>query len=366
MAVKISSPAALFPGTFAEGRQRFRDAASAAGAILASHANPAKGPDGGDLSTETAWLGPKDASRLLYAQSGTHGAEGFVGSAIQSGWLQSGLFTQLPPDTAVLLTHAINPYGFAWVRRVTEDNVDLNRNFIDHGKPQPDNPGYRQLRDAINPADWTTESERRNRERFLAYAGEHGPMGLQIALTQGQYFDDAGIYYGGSHAGWSNRSMRAILEPHSGHVRKIAFIDLHSGLGPYGYGEIISNHLAGDPGNERVRDWFGAEATSTDDGSSTSPVITGDTHIGLAESLPQAEATGITLEYGTVPLEDMLNAVRADNWVHIHGDLASKQGKEIKAQIRAAFYQEKDDWKTMVFERAVDVAERTMKGLTQS
>jgi hypothetical protein len=365
MAVKISSPAALFSGTFAEGRQRFREAASAAGAILGSHANPAKGPDGGDLSTETAWLGPKDASRLLLAQAGTHGAEGFCGSAIQTGWLQSGIFKQLPADTAVLMIHAINPHGFAWVRRVNEDNIDLNRNFVDHAKPAPDNPGYRELRDAICPAEWSAETESRNRTRMLGYADQHGFMALQAAITQGQYFDDEGVFYGGSAASWSNRTMRAILKPHSGHVRKAAFVDLHTGLGPYGYGEIINNHLGGDPGAARVKDWF-SDATSTDEGTSTSAVVIGDTQFGLTESIPQAEVTGITLEYGTIPLEEMLTAVRADNWVHIHGDLDNKQGKDIKAQIRAAFYQEKDDWKSMVIERSVDVAERTMKGLTQS
>src|ERR1044072_1964544 len=98
MAVKNSSPTALFPGTFAEGRAKFREAASAAGAGLATHANPEKGPNGEDLSTETAWLGPKDASRLFFAQAGTHGAEGYCGSAIETGWLQSGIFKQLPPD----------------------------------------------------------------------------------------------------------------------------------------------------------------------------------------------------------------------------------------------------------------------------
>jgi len=365
MAVKISSPG-FFPGTFSAGRSRFRDAATKAGAVLANYPNPAKGPDGEALSTETAWLGPQKASRLLFAMSGTHGAEGFCGSGIETGWLESGIFTELPADTAVLLVHAINPYGFAWVRRVNEDNIDLNRNFVDHAKPRPDNPGYRELRDAICPEDWTPEAESRNHERFLAYAGAHGEMALQAAITQGQYFDGEGVFYGGTAASWSNKTLRAILKPHSDHVRKIAFIDLHTGLGPYGYGEIISNHLVGDAGVGRVKDWFGAEATSTDDGTSTSAVISGDTHIGLTESLPQAEATGITLEYGTLPLEDMLTAVRADNWVHVHGDLASPKGREIKSQIRAAFYPDKDDWKKMVFDRAVDVAERSMRGLTQS
>ncbi|HVY99009.1 MAG TPA: M14 family metallopeptidase [Dongiaceae bacterium] len=365
MAVRNPS-ARFFPESFAGGRARFREAAQAAGARLSSHANPAKGPSGGDLSTETAWFGPSDAGRLLLCMAGTHGAEGFAGSGIQTGWLESGLFTRLPGDTAVLLIHAINPYGFAWARRVNEDNIDLNRNFIDHAGPAPDSPRYRLLRDAICPREWSTTSEAGVRQRFAAYAAEHGAMALQEAIMHGQYFDAEGVCYGGKADSWSNRTLRAILAPHAAHVRKFAFIDLHTGLGPYGYGEIISNHLAGDSGNGRVRQWYGAEATSTDDGSSTSTVISGDTHIGVQQSLPNAEGTGITLEYGTVPVGDMMNAIRADNWLHVHGDIASAQGRAIKAEIRAAFYPEKDDWKDMVFDRAVDVLDRTMKGLADA
>jgi hypothetical protein len=191
-------------------------------------------------------------------------------------------------------------------------------------------------------------------------------MALQAAIAQGQYIDDEGVFYGGGEASWSNRTMRTILKPYSGTVRKVAFIDLHTGLGPYGYGEMICNHLSPDSGVGRVKEWYGTEATLTDDGTSTSTLVTGDTQIGLTETIPLAEVTGITLEYGTLPLEDMLTAVRADNWVHVHGDLQSPKGKEIKSQIRAAFYPDKNDWKKMVFDRAVDVAERAMRGLTQS
>ena len=42
----------------------------------------------------------------------------------------------------VVLLHAINPWGFSWARRVTEDNVDLNRNFRDFSRPAP--PGSDQ------------------------------------------------------------------------------------------------------------------------------------------------------------------------------------------------------------------------------
>ncbi|MEJ0064575.1 MAG: DUF2817 domain-containing protein [Caulobacteraceae bacterium] len=46
------------------------------------------------------------------------------------------------------MIHAINPYGFAWLRRVTEENIDLNRNWIDFSQPPPANPGYDELADA--------------------------------------------------------------------------------------------------------------------------------------------------------------------------------------------------------------------------
>jgi hypothetical protein len=356
----------FFARSYSEARAKFHDAATAKGLRITSHRNPTRGPTGEELATDTTLIGNPSASRLLIGMSGTHGAEGFCGSGIQVGWLQEGLFDSLPGDTAVLLIHAINPSGFAWVRRVNEDNIDLNRNFIDHQGAKPENDGYRQLRDAICPADWSVESERRNKAAFSAYAASNGALALQSAITSGQYWDDAGVFYGGTTETWSNRTLRDILAPFAGTAHRAAFIDLHTGLGPYGFGEIMSNHFGQSVGNRLIRDWWGAEATFFDDGSTSSAVTIGDTNIGVDQALPQTEVAGITLEYGTIPLEPMIDAVRADNWLHLHGKLDSALGKEIKAEIRAGFYPEHDDWKQMVFERAVYVLNGMMRGLTQS
>jgi hypothetical protein len=67
---------------------------------------------------------------MLVLISGTHGVEGFAGSACQLAAVRLGLFGELPSDLAVLMIHSINPYGFAFCRRVTESNVDLNRNCV--------------------------------------------------------------------------------------------------------------------------------------------------------------------------------------------------------------------------------------------
>ena len=77
--------------------------------------------------------------------SGTHGVEGFAGSALQVGLLDEGIQNELSPESAVLMIHAINPYGMAHLRRFNEDNVDLNRNFRDHAKTPPENCAYQKL-----------------------------------------------------------------------------------------------------------------------------------------------------------------------------------------------------------------------------
>jgi hypothetical protein len=190
-------------------------------------------------------------------------------------------------------------------------------------------------------------------------------MALQAAITSGQYSHGDGVFYGGRGKTWSNCTLAELLRVHAGRVKHVAFIDLHTGLGPYGVGEIMSNHAVGEPAFARVTQWFGGEATSTDAGSSSSAPVTGDITLGVQRALPQAEVTSITLEYGTVSLKDVLDAVRADNWLHVYGDLRVRQARDIKAQIRGAFYPEADDWKSMVFERSVDVLRRAAAGLAQ-
>ncbi len=355
-----------FSANYAAAREKFTAAARHASAATEGYHNPATGPDGLKLTAETAWLGPREADRLLVVMSGTHGAETFSGSAIQVGLLQSGVAKEIADrKLGFLLIHAINPSGFAWVRRVTEDNIDLNRNFVTHKGHYPRNAGYETLRDAICPTEWHGEARAKADARLVAYGAEHGAMALQSAITSGQYVDDRGIFYGGLAPSWSNRTFREILARSGRHARHVGFIDLHTGLGPYGYGEVISNHAGGTAGHARVKDWFGSEATSSDDGSSTSAPVMGDTNVGVEEVLPDAAVGGITLEYGTEPLRDMLDAVRADNWLHTHGRIDSVEGRAIKAQIRKAFYPDADDWRAMVWERAVEVTRRMVRALAQ-
>lgn len=353
-----------FASGYEEAREKFRTAAGACGAVVGRFDHPGRAPDGGPLTCDTAWHGKPDAEHVLVTISATHGVEGFCGSGAQVGWFGSRLVEELPAGTAYFAIHAINPHGFAWLRRVTEDNVDLNRNFVDFGQPLPVNEGYTALAEAICPPTWDEETIAATGEVLSGYAEAHGAKALQSAVSGGQYSHADGIFYGGSAPTWSNRLLREIFRTSLSRAREVAVVDFHTGLGPRGHGERICVHAPGSPGFARAKAWYAGDFTSPALGTSSSVELTGYNTIGMAESLGEGTAlTAIALEYGTLPTEQVKLALRADNWLHAHGDPNSKKGRDIKSQIREAFYQDADDWKELIWERAVETLRQAAAGL---
>jgi hypothetical protein len=354
-----------FSADYQQARAKFRDEATKAGGALESVAHPERGPDGGELAADIAWFGPRAAEKALVMISATHGVEGFCGSGAQVDWLRRGEAARLADGVAVLMIHAINPYGFAWLRRVTQENVDLNRNWIDYNSPLPANAGYDEIADAVCPAEWTEQAQAAAAAKIGAFIARSGMAAMQQAVSGGQYRHTKGLFYGGDAPTWSRRTQTAIFEEHLRQAGKIAIIDYHTGLGPWGYGEQIITEAPGTPAFERAASWYGAAITSPEGGSSTSARILGD---GLAAAPPllhHAEVTGMALEVGTQDLMMVLNALRADAWLHAHGDPASPQGRAIKTQIRDAFYGDADDWKGMVAGQSLLVCHQALAGLTR-
>ena len=357
--------ATYFAASYAEARAKFLGACGDHEIGVADSLCPARGPAGEALHTSVARIGPADAERVLMVCSGTHGVEGFCGSGGIVGFLGAGIHRELPAGLAVVLVHAINPYGFAHERRVNEDNIDLNRNFVAHDGPPHGNPAYDEIHDLLVPADWDGPARAAADRGIADYIARHGARQYQAAVTGGQYGHAGGLFYGGRAPTWSNRLWHRIIREHTGGARHVAFVDFHTGLGPRGYGEPICKAGPGTPAFARARAWYGADVTSTMDDSSTSAQVRGDLPSAFADAAPSAQVTAISLEFGTRPLADVLDALRADNWLYLHGKVASPLGGEIKAAIRDAFYGEDDAWKSDVWERAVDILRGALHGLSQ-
>ena len=354
---------AAFSPDYRAARAKFRESARTAGAALEEYVNPAAAPpdQDGTLTTDVALLGPDDARRVMLVNAGTHGVEAFAGSAIQIGFLAGG--PELPDDVRIVLVHAINPHGFAWLRRVTEENVDLNRNFLDHGGTHPANDAYDALHPALCPERWDAPALAEMDRTIEDYVDKNGAFVLQAVVTRGQYRHPDGIFYGGKRPTWSNSTFRDILDKHVTGARRGAFIDLHTGLGGYGDAELIGGASPSTPGGRRMRDWYGDIVTSPSAGTSSSAPLVGVIARSVREAAKGADVMSATLEFGTYPVRDVLHALLADNWLHAHGDVESPLGREIKADIRKRLFPDEDDWKERVLVQGVEILNRTLKGL---
>jgi len=361
----MSHPESFFSASYEKARERFVEASRREGGRHQSFVNDASpGMAGEPLTCDVVWHGPEDAQAVLVTLSATHGAEGFCGSGVQLGNLESGEPARLPAKTALLQIHAINPYGFSWLRRVTEDNIDLNRNFLAHGEePYPENRGYEELHAALCPREWNDAVIASTNRELTAYAERHGRLALQSAISGGQYKHADGLFYGGRGAAWSNKTLIEILRSTLGKAKRVALIDYHTGLGPRGYGERICADPPGGPAHARAEAFYGGDITSPFLGDSASVPLHGVNLEAVHRALPEREVTAVALEVGTIPTLEVKLALRADNWLHQHGDPRGAKGQAIKEQIRAAFYQDAPDWKEAVWERALETQRLALKGL---
>jgi predicted deacylase len=341
-------PAAHFAGDYGEARAKFLAAAARREIAVESHVHPqARGPSGEPLAVDVAVLGNRDAPAALMITSGAHGAEGFCGSGCQVALLADDAFvaTARQRGVAVVMVHALNPYGFAHITRTTEDNVDLNRNFRDFAQPLA-NPEYAAVHEFIVPATWPPSQE--NEARLFEYVARRGAPAMQAVITRGQSERADGLFYAGKQPTWSHAVLRDILR-RQGARSRLAWIDLHTGLGPLGHGEKIFAGLDNAADLARVRAFWGADVTSIWDGSSTSAKLEGMLFVAAIEECPATEYTGIALEFGTLSFLDVLTALRARQWLANHPDAEAVQRERILRLARDAFYVDTPAWKAMAF-----------------
>ncbi len=353
-----------FSVNYQQARQKFITAARVADAEVASFENSCSGVGGAGLFTDVACLGSVGAENVLLVISGTHGVEGFAGSGIQVGLLSENLAEALGSNTRLVMVHALNPYGFAFLRRANEDNIDLNRNFINHDKPYPANREYERLSRVIAPRSISAPANIRAALRFLWFRLTRGSEKLQQAVTQGQYTDPDGLFFGGRFATWSNRTLHEIIARYLGGAKRAVVIDLHTGLGQYGQGEIVMSDPEQDPAYQRAIAWWGAERVKTTvSGESVSSHLSGTVKSAFSRILAGAEVTAVGLEFGTSPPPEVFKALREENWLFQHAGENHPHAAGIKQQLLKTFYPDDDAWKQGAWEQGALVVRQVLTAI---
>ncbi len=345
-------PLAGFSHSYASARKRFVDAARAQGLTVDSVRHPGVGRDHETLAVDVVLDGSPTARRLVVLSSGVHGVEGYCGSGVQVFALQDQALRHQAQTNgvALLYIHGLNPYGFSHVRRVTVENVDLNRNFLDFSRPLPVNAGYAKLHDLLVPQDWPPGLS--NTMKLVWARKKMGAAGFQAAVSGGQYTHHRGLFFGGTESTWSNKTLRSLVRKYCAAASDVAWIDLHTGLGPSGKGERILCARNTAQGLKDAQGIWGQEITAFFDASTVSANISGSmleaVHAELGKSVV---FNAIAIEYGTKPLLEVLNAMRAEAWLHNHPRTGKRQAQAIKRQMLDAFFVDTDVWKRLVVDQ---------------
>lgn len=241
----IECPEVYYSSSYQLARERFLAAAEAAHAQIEHHLITRRGHV--EYYVDTAFFPGKRKDKLLVHTSGTHGVEGYTGSAIQVKLLQEWNETALT-GPSILFVHALNPYGMAHFRRFNEENVDLNRNYLSTEewatvKARDENiAGYENIRSLLVPE---VPPRFIDRYMFLYVAAKtlarHGFAKLKRTFVTGQYHDPAGINYGGDREQKSISVLRKVLKEHAAATgaTEAVYIDVHTGLGSTGVDTMI-------------------------------------------------------------------------------------------------------------------------------
>uniref|UniRef100_A0A0G4HK32 DUF2817 domain-containing protein n=1 Tax=Chromera velia CCMP2878 TaxID=1169474 RepID=A0A0G4HK32_9ALVE len=388
-----------FSSTYEEAREKFLTAAETLkdkGSFFVDvQSFPLDIPDTTGVFIDICQIRKKDStqpptfSKCLVHSSGVHGVEGFAGSAVQVGFLRLLVDASVPlefalsgGDAGIVLIHAVNPYGFKTLRRWNENNVDLNRNWLlgsgegedmtAHQK-QPRNNPYAELHPIVAPSGpvptsaaglWLDEAYMKSRSLWILLT--RGRAATAQALAPGQYQSPEGLFYGGAKLEAGPEITLTYLKGVSLHVsnaklEKVIHIDVHTGLGPFGWDSLLSLENE-EIYVEKARKVFG-DGHIPKDLKSIAYGATGSFPAGFAEFVGRGSSLCITQEFGTKPPLEVVTSLRYENWVW-QNDRRTPTDHPAKQRVLDAFYpRESPAWKSSVVCRGMTLVVQALSDL---
>jgi len=358
-----------FSASYSEGRQKFLMSCRNNGFALSSYHHPSlKGPSGEDLAIDAAWLGPENASRVVIFSCGTHGLEAAPGAATMLHWLETGGPSRLPGDMAVLLIHAINPFGWAWAHRINEDGIDLNRNFADRDNAQPSNIAYKDIHHLLMDASMDEDGLGRFVQGFHELAALKGMNTALTGITSGQYDFPDGLSFGGEALSWSGEVLFQIARDHLSKAEKIAHIDWHTGIGEYGQAHFILDEPKASESYAVLSSWWPDHTIHCDDVVEGVSIFYNGLFLeGLRKeirSFSPAQVVNVTIEWGTYDVEKMVQALVMDNWLmHRAAGSSLTQVDAVRTELIERFYPRDPAWRSGIMKASETIYAQAISGL---
>jgi len=307
--------------------------------------------------------------KLLILSSGVHGAEGYVGSGVQLFFMDKYLNTELLNETSVLLIHSVNPFGFKYSRRVTENNIDLNRNSdIDLKLYETKNTGYEKVYDLINPKGFVETESMANKFFFAKAIKEIAKKTMPVlrqAVLQGQYSFPEGLYYGGNNFEPQIKDLAPIIDTICLPYKTILAIDLHTGYGARGKLHLFPNPVDEDLKKQMETIFKGFQIDWGDSGDFYT--ITGDFVSYIGKINKNKTFIPMTFEYGTMDSQTTMGSLKSihimilENQGQQYGYATDKDSLKVKKDIVEMYYPSSEAWRSNVIDETKKLFDSSLK-----
>jgi hypothetical protein len=376
-----------FSPDYFTARKRFREAAARLGWELESHAIEACGPTGEELTIDVALSSAQERLGLAHASgafvpssqdgrstfgntlvisSGLHGVEGFFGSAVQlrlmDRWAANA--DAIAPLNVVFI-HALNPYGFAWLRRANEDNVDLNRNFLLSAQEFTGSAeGYAELDALLNPPCPPSRWNPFLPKALWAIIRGGGVAKLRQAVAGGQYDYPKGLFYGGAQPSQTQRILAEHLPRWVGGSGRVLHLDLHTGLGRWGKGKLLVDQALSEEQRRQLNGTFG-DRWEKSGRVAIAYQARGSMGNWCAQVLKGTDYLHACAEFGTYGNIKVCASLRAENQAHHWGRPEDTASLRAKQELKEAFCPKSEAWREVVLQDALRLAGLAVEWLSR-
>lgn len=285
--------------------------------------------------------------KLLIITTGEHGIEGYPGSGALAMFIHEIIRYLHPETTGLRLVHSINPWGMRHNRRVTETNVDLNRNFQKNWDLLPSlAEEYDRLKEFF-----TAQPVESEQDLYQQLKEDYSFEELKKLKNtpEGQYNYKKGLYFGGEKMEETSQKLALSFTDWASAYKHILHIDLHTGGGPENELTMIFPDKESRTSEELEEDISFPGILKTEEAVELGD-STANLHDFLQRTYPQKKITSCLFEMGTVPenLEGLLFCTRTmmnENYAYFHGTGIDAAEKEIKQDFQRLFYPASVQWR---------------------
>ncbi|MFH1729539.1 MAG: M14 family metallopeptidase [Pseudomonadota bacterium] len=312
---------------------------------------------------------------LIIVSSGVHGIEGHVGSALQRFYMNK-LIAEYDLDNSqlgFLFIHSVNPWGYKYSRRASENNVDMNRNFdISHELFEIQNEGYDLVTGLLNP-----EHKYNAKDPFFMTALlnilKYGKPALTQAIAQGQYVHSKGVFFGGKDFESQNKDVEQILLNILPSYEKVMVLDIHTA-----YGERGKLHMIAMPSRdeelELIRDYIFQDVPID------KPYLDPEfytIHGGFADFVTKLchdevqSCMQMALEFGTLDSQTTTGAIEtvrrfvAENQGYHNGYKGKADEIKVKDDFREMFYPSDRQWRLKALDQGENVIDSVINRMSE-